>query len=330
MRENILSAKLAWLPMIFAVTLSSKITSSTRYFDSFVAGRWLIYIHLLVWFMNFQCTWCFFSHFFPHDQRKSHYNAGSWGEYANGPVTKAQVKANKLTKAGLVQLLSTPHYDKKKWKKHERGNIFAEDYALWFWCLQNMFSSIYCTAEKAPGDEVCCRSNMLTEKQMLTKRTRWHKMARWALLYVQLTLAVSSKGHLARELHNWVWKCMESQMIDSETQRPDQFGQSSRIRETSLIHGPCWSSFFWIPGIRESRNPFADSKVHQHHHGGPNHGDVAWLCGYAAMRIGRKLVVKRRFSGTATHGARIRIRCQCVCLLFVLYSYCPCQNPRWW
>jgi hypothetical protein len=72
----------------------------------------------------------------------------------------------------------------------------------------------------------------------------------------------------------------------------------------------------------ESRNPFADSKVHQHHHGGPNHGDVAWLCGYAAMRIGRKLVVKRRFSGTAAHGARIRIRCQCVCLLFVLNSYC--------
>ena len=44
--------------------------------------------------------------------------------------------------------------------------------------------------------------------------------------------------------------------------------------------GPCWSSFFWVR-IRESMNPFADSKVHQRHHGGPNHGDVAWLCGYA-------------------------------------------------
>jgi hypothetical protein len=117
----------------------------------------------------------FFFHFFPHDQRKSHYNAGSWGEYANGPVTKAQVKANKLTKAGLVQLLSTPHYDKKKWKKHERGNIFAEDYVLWFWCLQNMFSSTVQPRKhqemRFVADQTCCPRSKCWPRERVD--TRW-------------------------------------------------------------------------------------------------------------------------------------------------------------
>lgn len=124
-------------------------------------------------------------------------------------------------------------------KKARKGQYFCRRLCtLILMPAEHVF--IYCTAERAPGDEVCCRSNMLTEKQMLTKRTRWHEMARWALLYVQLTLAVSSKGHLARELHNWVWKCMESQMIDSET----------------------WSIWTELPHLRNLVNPLLIHVVH--------------------------------------------------------------------
>ena len=115
------------------------------FFDSFVAGRWLIYIHLLVWL-----SWIssvhddFFSFFFPMTKESHIIMLAAEVNMQMVPPRRHKWSPTNWPRLDLCNFYQRP-ITVRKHEKNTKGaiflHIFAEDYALWFWCLQNMFSS---------------------------------------------------------------------------------------------------------------------------------------------------------------------------------------------